>query len=231
MVVLLRASGIPARLVTGFGPGERNPFTGYFEVRESDAHAWVEVLYPGVGWVPYDPTFGVPPAAPGLVGRFIAPEVIGAIGRFFSRVVPEPLKAGIGELGSAIAAAARAALAVWPIALALVLLVGIALLISGRRRRERRRGPPPSGAAAAFVALSAALGARGHPRASHQTPSEYLHGIERARLLPEPSLADAELVVRTFERERFSDEPPAEEEVAAARAAVDRVRKLTPAAR
>src|SRR5262249_30221051 len=60
MTLMLRASGVPARLVTGFGPGERNLFTGYWEVRNSDAHAWVEVFYPGHGWVPYDPTFGVP---------------------------------------------------------------------------------------------------------------------------------------------------------------------------
>ena len=47
MAVLLRADGIPTRIVTGYGPGERNPFTGYYEVRDSDAHAWVEVLLPG----------------------------------------------------------------------------------------------------------------------------------------------------------------------------------------
>ena len=49
MAVLLRAAGVPTRIATGFGPGERNPFTGYFEVRQSDAHAWVEVLMPE-GW-------------------------------------------------------------------------------------------------------------------------------------------------------------------------------------
>ena len=68
MAVLLRADGIPTRIVTGYGPGERNPFTGYYEVRSSDAHAWVEVYYPGYGWVPYDPTFGVP-AAPDAGAR------------------------------------------------------------------------------------------------------------------------------------------------------------------
>ena len=60
LAIMLRTLGIQTRLVTGYGPGERNPLTGYFEVRQSDAHAWVEVFYPGIGWVPYDPTFGVP---------------------------------------------------------------------------------------------------------------------------------------------------------------------------
>ena len=49
MAIMLRTSGIPTRLVTGYGPGERNPFTGYFEVKQSDAHAWLEVWYPGMG--------------------------------------------------------------------------------------------------------------------------------------------------------------------------------------
>ena len=62
MVVLLRASGVPARIVTGYGPGRRNPLTGYWEVRGADAHAWVETLIPGAGWIAFDPTFGVPSA-------------------------------------------------------------------------------------------------------------------------------------------------------------------------
>ena len=57
MAVMLRTQGIPTRLVTGFGPGTWDPLTGYYEVKQSDAHAWLEVYYPGIGWVPYDPTF------------------------------------------------------------------------------------------------------------------------------------------------------------------------------
>lgn len=56
MAVMLRALGIPTRLVTGYAPGEYNPFTGYFEVKVSDAHAWVEVFILDYGWVPFDPT-------------------------------------------------------------------------------------------------------------------------------------------------------------------------------
>src|SRR5207248_2950933 len=43
MALMLRANGIPTRLVTGFGEGERNLFTGYWEIKNSDSHAWVEV--------------------------------------------------------------------------------------------------------------------------------------------------------------------------------------------
>ncbi len=56
MTVLLRAEGIPARYVTGFLPGEYNDVGGDFIVRQSDAHAWVEVYFPGYGWMTFDPT-------------------------------------------------------------------------------------------------------------------------------------------------------------------------------
>lgn len=60
LVVMLRSLGIPARLVVGFTPGERNPFTGLYEVRGTNAHAWAEVWFPTVGWQGFDPTANVP---------------------------------------------------------------------------------------------------------------------------------------------------------------------------
>lgn len=56
MTVMLRAIGIPARYVTGFLPGEYNDVGGDYIVRESDAHAWVEVFFPEYGWITFDPT-------------------------------------------------------------------------------------------------------------------------------------------------------------------------------
>ncbi len=61
MTLLLRSIGIPARFVTGFLPGEWNEFGMYYTVRQSNAHAWVEVWFPESGWIPFDPT---PPAPP-----------------------------------------------------------------------------------------------------------------------------------------------------------------------
>ena len=56
MVILLREMGIPSRLVTGFMGGQYNDLGNYFLIRESDAHAWVEVYFPTHGWVIFDPT-------------------------------------------------------------------------------------------------------------------------------------------------------------------------------
>ncbi len=56
MVVMLRELGVPARLVEGYTTGQLNPNTSKFEVREADAHAWVEVYFPSYGWVEFEPT-------------------------------------------------------------------------------------------------------------------------------------------------------------------------------
>lgn len=65
LAVMLREEGIPARLAVGYSTGDHDAITGAFTVRARDAHAWVEVLFPGVGWVPEDasPGFDPSPAA------------------------------------------------------------------------------------------------------------------------------------------------------------------------
>lgn len=58
---LMRAAGIPARVVTGYQGGELNPIGNYMIVRQSEAHAWAEVWLDGQGWVRVDPTAAVSP--------------------------------------------------------------------------------------------------------------------------------------------------------------------------
>ena len=60
-VFAMRVAGIPARVVTGYQGGERNPVDGYLIVRQSDAHAWAEVWLKGKGWVRIDPTAAIAP--------------------------------------------------------------------------------------------------------------------------------------------------------------------------
>lgn len=60
-VVLMRAAGIPSRVVTGYAGGYRNRIGDYWLVRRSDAHAWAEVWLPDRGWVRVDPTAAVAP--------------------------------------------------------------------------------------------------------------------------------------------------------------------------
>jgi hypothetical protein len=60
MVVLARAAGIPARLVTGFAGGNYEPARGVWVVTAADAHSWPELYFPGTGWVEFEPTGGRP---------------------------------------------------------------------------------------------------------------------------------------------------------------------------
>jgi protein-glutamine gamma-glutamyltransferase len=63
-VVLMRAAGVPARVVTGYQGGELNPVDSIITVRQSDAHAWAEAFIVELGWVRVDPTAA---AVPGRV--------------------------------------------------------------------------------------------------------------------------------------------------------------------
>jgi transglutaminase-like putative cysteine protease len=74
--VLMRAAGVPARVVTGYQGGELNPLDGYLVVRQRDAHAWSEVWLDGTGWVRVDPTAAV---SPSRIERGTVPSLAGAV--------------------------------------------------------------------------------------------------------------------------------------------------------
>jgi transglutaminase-like putative cysteine protease len=79
-VVLMRAAGMPARVVTGYQGGERNPVDGYLTVRQSDAHAWAEVWLAGKGWTRIDPTAAVAPErVEQNLSRAIPPRLLGGL--------------------------------------------------------------------------------------------------------------------------------------------------------
>jgi hypothetical protein len=56
MALMLRMDGIPARIAAGFLPGTRDSGSGERQVSAREAHSWVEVFFPGIGWVAFDPT-------------------------------------------------------------------------------------------------------------------------------------------------------------------------------
>ena len=58
MTVLLRAVGVPSRMVAGYAPREYDEQIARFVVRESDSHGWTEAYFPGFGWVEFEPTPG-----------------------------------------------------------------------------------------------------------------------------------------------------------------------------
>lgn len=219
MALMLRAADVPARLVAGFGPGERNVFTGYWEVRNSDAHAWVEVYYPGTGWIPYDPTFGVPATDHTNTTFMLAPlaRTLGSIpGVQALRDLTFSVARGV-PLGAAVAT------------------VATSLLLGGlwvRRRRQPRAQAPGVGA---WLHVERALAGRIGPRSPTETAEEYAQrarsGLERRMGERASGVADEldalDVFVEEFTRIRYGP-PPSAAELAACEALARRTaRDLT----
>jgi transglutaminase-like putative cysteine protease len=81
-VLMMRAAGVPARVVTGYLGGEWNPIGNYFIVRQSDAHSWAEVWLDGRGWTRVDPTAVVAPERLSQGILDILPDAVSAPARF-----------------------------------------------------------------------------------------------------------------------------------------------------
>ncbi|MGB3509580.1 MAG: DUF3488 and DUF4129 domain-containing transglutaminase family protein [Microcoleaceae cyanobacterium] len=66
LTIMLRSIGIPARLVAGYSPGEFNPFTGLYVVKNTDAYMMTEVYFPDFGWFAFNPIPGMPLTPPSI---------------------------------------------------------------------------------------------------------------------------------------------------------------------
>jgi hypothetical protein len=119
--LLLRLAGVPTRVVVGFATGVRQG--GRFEVRDVDAHAWIEVYFQGYGWVVFNPT---PAAAQAHIPRQLDPLAPAPAGPTGSHGKLGGL-GGLGGLAVGVILAALATAGVWV------------------ARRRIRRGPAPLG--------------------------------------------------------------------------------------
>jgi transglutaminase-like putative cysteine protease len=169
-VILLRLLGVPARLAVGYASGEPEEVTDVYVVRQRDAHAWVEVYFPGLGWVEFEPTAG-------------QPELLRPLGEALNSPAAVPLPNTLDELRdrlnrdlqldqpspTADAAAARRA-NLWRIAVsaALILVLGLILVPMGWKRQLLEKLPPipiilrkECGGPASSLLPPAALGAPG----------------------------------------------------------------------
>ncbi|WP_427181920.1 transglutaminase TgpA family protein [Paenibacillus sp. TC-CSREp1] len=137
MVVLLRAEGIPARWVKGYAPGQADPqVPGRVIVTQADAHSWVEVYFPGVGWMPFEATPGFDAAQAGDASAAASAGLQPGDGS------PLPdAGSGMDRAGAWLAARARGlAAAPWPAAaIAAAAMLCAAAWASARRLRPALR--------------------------------------------------------------------------------------------
>lgn len=204
--VLMRAAGVPTRVVTGFQGGEANAYGGYLLVRQSSAHAWNEVWLEGSGWTRVDPTAAVAPERV-RSGRLDAATVRGNVpGSLYDDV---PWLREARELWDAARTSwsqnvvgftgrtqrrllERLGLPDGWQGLAIALAAGFglaALALAGWLAWEfrPRRGDPVD---AAWARVCARLAAAGHPRAPHEGPVDYTRRVARALPVLAPALRD-----------------------------------------
>jgi transglutaminase-like putative cysteine protease len=181
MAILLRKLDIPTRLAEGFLPGSRD-VTGIEPIYNNSAHAWVEVYFPGYGWVDFDPTGG---PAPGFGPLPSGEPQQGPVGSFSARPIPprEPIgdtfvpgaNPGIGGAGTTNAGTAGPLIAA---AVLLLIVIGGLAFIAWQRGP---RGPvTPDGAYGMLTRLAGRLGFGPRPT---QTVYEYAGAL--GELLPQ----------------------------------------------
>jgi len=213
LAVLLRAAGVPARLVTGYTTGSYNVFTGYYEVRNSDAHAWVEMFQPGAGWIEFEATPSFAPAsdiAGRPVGQWLAADAASWVA---GMIVQAAHRLPVGRVGAKAGAAG--------------VLVGAALLagmlggLRFRRHHRRSRGIVER----RYAAMLQALARRGFTRRAAMTPSEF------AASLPVTVRPAADRITRLFESCRYGHRPTDAGTDAASRQALRDLRHVVRRAR
>jgi transglutaminase-like putative cysteine protease len=183
MAVLARSLGLPARVAVGFAYGEQVPgATNVYHVTTRHAHAWVEIYFPGSGWIAFEPTpragvTQVPPYArnPAVEEPVTPPALPSPTSTPAPRARatrPEPANDTFTPVGRSPVSASTVAVGV---ILGLVLLIGGTLLGIGARRRLRLRRAP-SGREAIILGYRDFLGwcaAAGYPRRPGETPREH----------------------------------------------------------
>ncbi|MGH3714767.1 MAG: transglutaminase TgpA family protein [Micromonosporaceae bacterium] len=226
MTWMVRAAGIPARVVIGFTQGVRE--NGGFTVTTRNAHAWVEVFFEGFGWVPFDPTpassvanpiqlpWAPNPYVPSTTSPTASPTVDPS-----GSAAPAPTRTERRDPGQESAAGGKTdPPARWPYWLLGGLLVAALLAAPAvrraalRRRRWRiaeRAGQPDGAIAAAHAAWDELLDTLVDLDIDHQssdTPRSLAARLTRARPpLVEQRVAEVETLARAMERASYSRQP------------------------
>lgn len=168
MVVLLRQSGVPARIAYGFLPGDRGT-DGLEVVSAAKSHYWVEVYFPGIGWIEFDPTgggVGRPQAIPTGSPLPATPKPTGPGATFRNGTNPPPSLPTGGGGGTTTPSSGIGPF----IAIGIILAIGFVVLAFAAIRRTPRKPMHPDQAWGSVARLATRFGLG--PKAS-QTVYEY----------------------------------------------------------
>jgi hypothetical protein len=220
MAVILRDLGVPTRIAQGFLPGARDPNTGVEQILNSNSHAWVEVYFPGYGWVTFDPTGGgLAAVAPLPSGRPVASRSPGSSGQAFIPTRPPEEDFLDGPGGSVTSTANRGSLGPM-IAVAVLLL----LVVGGIAFAIWQRGPRGATSADRAYGTVARLAARfGFAPRPTETVYEYAGALGDVLPTAKPEL---ETVARAKVETAYGRQVLGEERLVSLRAAQRRLRLL-----
>jgi hypothetical protein len=206
MVVMLRSVGVPARLVTGYSTGEYDPDAARYTVRESNAHGWVEVFFPGYGWIEFEPTPSLAPIVRPQGGEE-GPPAEDSLSLEELEVPEQGVEAAMegGQDGLSAKAAGLDWRGFWWLS-GIVLLgaVGMGLTLAWRWRWAGLDPAVEIYGKMVFLASLARLG----PKQS-QTPQEYARSLQG--VLPQRQ-GDIERIVAMYEKVRYGVGASTEEE-------------------
>lgn len=192
LTIMLRSIGVPARLAVGFGPGEFNPFTGLYEVRNSDAYALTEVYFPQYGWFAFDPIPGHEPIPPSVEDY----QTFGVLRQFWHWVAgwfPSPVRNLFATLfGGIFRWVARTLFWLWRLFTSgwvglltgLMLACGLAFLgwlavnLLGRWLHSQKLAKLPP-IESIYQQMLGLLKAQGYPKHPAQTPLEYATALRQ----------------------------------------------------
>lgn len=191
LAVMARSLGLPARLATGYTSGEYNPFTGLYEIKASDAHAWVEVYFPGHGWQTFDPTpgFDSTPWQYEAASNFKGTQAFGFLAEKAGKTLSPAIRPASYVVRGVASLNPLSILATGALVLGLLVSAIYALRLAATRRTRRVLDSVSVADARIcerYRGIAAALERAGLPRAAHETPEE--HSRRAADELGEPRL-------------------------------------------
>lgn len=211
MALLLRMGGVPARVASGFSPGALDRERGEYVVRDVDAHSWVEVFVPGIGWVARDPTPADAPARAQAADVAAGGDEPAAAFSGSERALGRSPGGGLASVPAtpqqAEDAPSPAVIVGGLLALAAAALMAALVL---RRRRGRRRSAPHGGLDEDLAELERALRRSGRAAPPHMT----LDALA-LRLAGTPAQAYVQSLAAA--RYGYGDRPPTRAERAALR--------------